>query len=396
MVRDKHNEFVRTNRDEMTHFTQSQFLYLLGRLRSQAKTHSFAMGTCNPDPDSWVLSWVEWYLNSEGYPDPEKDGIIRYFVIVEDRPIFANTEKELADAYPEICYAEDNEGDLQYVPPMSFCFISGTIFDNKALLKSNPKYLSALKAQSPINRARLLDGNWFARPEGSSYFQRQWLNKLDHVPLGCIEARGWDLASAEPSDKNRYPDYTASIKMLKTDQNNYIIVGDYIKDTFDELTRVNGKFRKRPGVRDKFMLSQAKHDGVDTTIVLPKDPGQAGTFAFQEMAKYFTNAGFLVAEDPNPSNKSKLKRFEAFSSAAQNGLVSIVEDTFEPATLAAFYKELESFDGERSTADRKDDWPDATASVFAYLAKGINIVAVPLPTINAPTMISGMSSLNYF
>lgn len=121
---------------------------------------------------------------------------------------------------------------------MSFTFISGTIFDNPALIKSNPKYLSALKAQSPINRARLLDGNWYARPEGSNYFcQRSWLNKLDKVPLNCTEARRWDLASAEPSDKNRY-DYTASIKMLKTNQDTYIITfGDYIQETFDELTK---------------------------------------------------------------------------------------------------------------------------------------------------------------
>lgn len=375
----------------MTHFTQSQFLYLIGRLRSEAECDSFCMGSCNPDPDSWVLSWVEWYLDSEGYPDKEKDGTIRYFVIVDDRPIFADTEEELAEEYPDICY-QDNGSERIYIPPMSFTFISGTIFDNPALIKANPKYLSALKAQSPINRARLLDGNWYARAEGSNYFQRNWLNKLEQVPLGCVEARGWDLASSEPSDRNRYPDYTASVKMLKTTQDTYIIVGDYIPETFNELTRENGRFRKRPGVRDQWMLSQAKHDGVDTVVVLPVDPGQAGTFAFQEMAKYFNNEGFMVKQDPNPSNKSKLKRFEAFSSAAQNGLVSIVESTFEPATLAAFYKELESFDGERSTADRKDDWADATASVFSYLAKGVNAVAVPLPTIDSPTMCSGLYS----
>lgn len=353
------------------------------------------MGTCNPSPDSWVLGFVEWYLDPEGYPDQSKDGVIRYFVIVDDKPIFANTEEELAEAYPDICYQENN-GERIYIPPMSFTFISGTIFDNPALIKSNPKYLSALKAQSPINRARLLDGNWYARPEGSNYFQRSWINKLDKVPLNCTEARGWDLASAEPSDKNRYPDYTASIKMLKTNQDTYIIVGDYIPETLDDLTRQNGRFRKRPGVRDTWMLLQAKHDGSDTIVVLPKDPGQAGAFAFQEMAKMFTNAGFIVAEDPNPSNKSKLKRFEAFSSASQNGLVSIVEDTFEPATLAAFYKELESFDGERSTADRKDDWPDACASVFSYLAKTMSVSAVTMPTINAPTMISGLNKIRYF
>lgn len=342
------------------------------------------MASCNPDSDSWVLSWVEWYLDSAGYPDPKKDGIIRYFVIVDDRPIFADTAEELAEEYPDICYQENGD-ERVYIPPMTFTFVSGTIFDNKALIKANPKYLSALKAQSPINRARLLDGNWYARAEGSNYFQRNWLNKLDKIPMECTEARGWDLASSEPSDKNRYPDYTASIKMLRTPQDTYVIVGDYTEEAVDPLTKVNGKFRKRPGERDLIMLRQAKQDGVDTFVVLPKDPGQAGTFAFNEMAKMFTNEGFIVKEDPNPSNKSKLKRFEAFSSACQNGLVSIVEDSFEPATLAAFYKELESFDGERSTADRKDDWPDACASVFAFLATKKIHKAPTMPRFNAPT-----------
>lgn len=40
--------------DELTHFTQTQFLYLLGRLRSASETDSFCMATTNPDPDSWV------------------------------------------------------------------------------------------------------------------------------------------------------------------------------------------------------------------------------------------------------------------------------------------------------------------------------------------------------
>lgn len=378
--------------DELTHFSQSQFLYLIGRLRSQAEGDSFCMGTCNPDPDSWVFSWVSWYLDEQGYPDPEKDGKVRYFVIVEDRPVFADTPEELAREYPDICY-QDAGDERIYIPPLSYCFISGNIFDNPALIKSNPKYLSTLKAQSPINRARLLDGNWLARAEGSNYFQRSWLHKLDKKPLNCTEARGWDLASAEPSDKNRYPDYTASIKMLKTQQDTYVIVGDYLPEVVDDLTKIGGKFRKRPGERDQIMMRQAKHDGSDTIIVLPKDPSASGAFAFQEMAKTFTNEGFIVKEDPNPSNKSKLKRFEAFSSAAQNGLVSIVEDSFTPETLAAFYKELEAFDGERSTADRKDDWPDCTASVFSYLAKETTVKACAIPKISAPTMLAGYTSL---
>ena len=356
--------------DELTHFYQSQFIYLIGRLRSSAEGDSFLLATTNPDYDSWVYNWVSWYLDDEGYFDESKLGVIRYFVINNDMPVFADTEQELAEAYPELCYSVNTvTGEEVYIPPLSFMFIGGTIYDNPALIRSNPKYLSALKAQTTVNRKRLLDGCWHARAEGSNYFQREWLIKLDKKPLNCIEARAWDLAATEPSEKNRTPDATASMKMLKTRDGRIILVGDYDSSTIDEKTQIEGRIFKRPGERDTSMLRQASMDGVDCFCVLPKDPGAAGAVAFNSLAKKFLEQGFTVKEDPMPSNKSKLKRFEPFSSAAQNGLVYIVESTFSPATLEYVYKELEAFDGERSTSTKKDDVADATASNYNYLNK---------------------------
>lgn len=376
--------------DELTHFTQSQFLYLIGRLRSASEGDSFCMATTNPDLNSWVLNWVRWYLNEEGYPDPDKNGKIRYFLNVDDEPVFADTKEELMEAYPELCYQTNPlTGEVVEVPPMTYSCILGTIFDNPALIKSNPKYLAALKAQSPVNRARLLDGSWFAQAEGSNYFQREWLHKVDKIPLNCKEVRAWDLASSEPSDKYRYPDYTASVKMLKSKEGQYYIVGNYDPQTQDEKTKVYGKFRKRPGDRDRLILQQAKIDGVDTTVVIPKDPGAGGEAAFREMNKMFIQEGFICRPDPTPSNKSKLKRFEPFSSACQNGMVSIVESSFpNKETLNAFYKELEVFDGERSSADRKDDVADAVASAFNFLAASKVHTALVMPDYSCPTKLT--------
>lgn len=360
--------------DELTHFSQNQFLYLIGRMRSASQNDSYCMATCNPDPDSWVYDWVEWYLDDseEGYPDPEKVGKVRYFVIIDESPVFADTEAELAEAYPDICYQEDPiSGETIYVPPLSFTFIGGTIFDNPALIRANPKYLAALKSQTKINRARLLDGAWRVRAEGSGMFDRKWLHKVDRVPSGIKECRAWDKASVEPSDVNRYPDYTAgSPRIGKDTQGNYYLYWGF-KDTItDPNSGITGRFRKRPGERDNLILEQAKYDGSDCHVIFPVDPGQSGKFEFQESSKKLVEQGFVVKSDPMPNTKSKLKRFEPFSSACENGLVSIVESSFpNKATLEAFYKEMESFNGERSTATRKDDWPDATASGFNYLAK---------------------------
>lgn len=271
--------------------------------------------------------------------------------------------------YPDLSWQDDGTGNMVYVPPLSFSFVGGTIFDNPALIKANPKYLSALKAQTKINRARLLDGAWRVRAEGSNYFDRNWLNKADRVPHGAVSCRAWDKAAKQPSDQNPYPDYTAgSPRMSKDREGNYYIYWGFNSDVGEG--EVTGRFRKRPGERDALILKQAKHDGTDCTVVLPKDPGAAGIVEFQQAAKALTTEGFTVREDPMPNNKSKIKRFEPFSSACENGLVYIVESSFpNKATYEAFMEELEKFDGEPSTGTKKDDWCDATASAFNFLAK---------------------------
>ncbi len=339
-------------------------------MRSEAEEDSFCLATTNPDYNSWVYNWVSYYLK-DGIFDETKLGLIRYFLIVDDAPVFGNTEEELAEAYPDMCYVENTlDGTQVYVPPMTFCFIGGTIFDNPALIRANPKYLSALKAQTEINRRRLLDGDWLAVPEGSQNFERGWLNKLDKRPVDiAATARAWDTASEEPSDKNRYPDFTASVKMLRTKTNEIVIVGDYEPESEDEKTQVYGRYRQRAGQRDISILRQAEYDGKNScTMVLAVDPASAGKFQWREQSKFFGGEGIIVKPDPMPNNKGKLLKFMPFSTACQNGLISIVESSFpNKQTLEAFYKELEQFDGERSGSTKKDDWADATGSCYNFL-----------------------------
>lgn len=357
--------------DELTHFSEYQFTYLMTRARSEAENDSFVFASCNPDADSWVLKWVEWYLDEDGYPDESKCGKIRYFVMVEGQPKFADTREEIEKLYPEQCYIKDqNTGEVTYIPAKTFTFINATIFDNPILIKTNPTYLADLQAQPEVERARLLHGNWYARAKGSNYFQRDWLKKADKVPLGCKQCRAWDKASQEPSEKNRYPDYTAGSPLFSKDKDGFTYISwgfdKDIKD--DEESQITGQFRKRPGERDALILKQAKKDGTDVHVVFSVDPGAAGKVEYQESAKKLIREGFVVKEDPMPNNKSKLKRFEPFSSACQNGLVYIVESSFpNKETLEHFYKCLEAFTGEDSTSAYKDDIPDATASGFNYI-----------------------------
>ena len=86
------------------------------------------MATCNPDPDSWVMNWVEYYLDDGGFPRNDLCGKVRYFLIVDDKPKFADTPEELEAEYPELVWVDDPITNQKvYVPPLTFAFISGTI-----------------------------------------------------------------------------------------------------------------------------------------------------------------------------------------------------------------------------------------------------------------------------
>lgn len=369
--------------DELTHFTQYEFLYLLGRLRSESET-SFMLCTCNPDADSWVLNWVLPYLDEAGFPREDMCGKQLYFIIVQDEPVFAETAEELKEKYPDNCQiVNPNTGEMVDIEPQSFVFIGGTIFDNPELIRLNPKYLAALKSQTAVKRAQLLDGCWFARAQEESFFQREWLNviKFADLPNNLKYMRAWDKAVSVPTESYRYPDYTTSVKMAKDSDGNIYIFGDYDYDAKDKDSKIFGRFRRLPGDRDNLILQQCKIDGDEVTVVLPKDPSGAGLIEYTESAKKLIAEGFIVKPDAMPGNKKKLQRFMPFSSACQNGFVYIVEESFpNKETLDHFYKELESFNGERSTATLKDDIPDAAASCFNTLSKEQVFKAVAIPT----------------
>ena len=143
--------------DELTDFTESQFRYLFTRNRSACGFPTpYVMASCNPDPDSWVRSFVEWYLLPSGTPDHSKRGKIRYFANKNDHFIFGATKKILCDAYdlnPEDCH--------------SYTYIYGTLADNKHC--NTPDYIASLKMGGEAETQALLYGNWNVRRSGKMF-----------------------------------------------------------------------------------------------------------------------------------------------------------------------------------------------------------------------------------
>ena len=350
--------------DEGTQLSWSFTEYLFSRLRSKSKHFSRIVISCNPDPDHEIREMIDWYLDEKGYPDPKKDGVRRFFYRLDGEYIWGNSMEELGDltGMPEKEW-EDNF--------FSFAFVSGTIYDNPVMMEANPSYLASLKALNPVDKAQLLYGNWNARPKGASYWERDWVinNKVDGLPEGCIKARAYDLAATERSQANKHPDPTACVGLARTKNGRYIMYGDYHEDTYDEMFNVYGQYCKRSGARDLQIAAQGHYDGRDTTIVLPQDPAAAGKTAFMEQAKFLMSEGLMVKKDPSHNNKSKMVKFLPFATACENGLVDIWWDSFDKKTREFIFKQMEAFDGERSTSTRKDEFPDCFATAFAHLCQ---------------------------
>lgn len=147
--------------DELTHFTKKMFFYLLTRNRSTCGVKPYVRATCNPDADSWVLDLIEWWINEEGYPIPEREGALRYFIVDRDSYIMGDSYE---DVYQQSKHILDPLMEGSGYPKEAFIksltFISGSIFDNKKLLETDPNYLGNLNAQDEDTKNALLKGNW--------------------------------------------------------------------------------------------------------------------------------------------------------------------------------------------------------------------------------------------
>ena len=147
--------------DELTHFSQKTFFYLLTRNRSKCGVKPYMRATCNPDPDSWVATFIDWWIGEDGFPIPERQGALRYFVKDGDTFIWGDSVQSVlkkADYYVRPLAEKANIKPEYFVK--STTFIGGSLYDNKELLNANPEYLANLASQDEQTRLQLLEGNW--------------------------------------------------------------------------------------------------------------------------------------------------------------------------------------------------------------------------------------------
>jgi hypothetical protein len=207
--------------DELTHFTAHQFFYMVSRNRSACGVRPYIRATCNPDADSWVADFLSWWIDPEsGLAIAERAGVLRYYVRVAEKTIWADRPEELMQYLP---HPKDLPPSIEPPRPISVTFIPATVFDNPILLRANPDYYAWLLSLPTLERERLLSGNWKIRPAAGMYFKREWCALVDEVPAELDVVRYWDLAATEKTELND-PDWTVGIKLGRDRSGGYYVL----------------------------------------------------------------------------------------------------------------------------------------------------------------------------
>jgi phage terminase large subunit-like protein len=365
---------------EFTHFSEYSFNYVRTRMRSDSKYRSFIRCGLNPHPNHFVHKYLKLFIDQKtGFAIKEFAAKPCYYIFDHGEIVTGWDYDELVEKYPT-------------KSPRKFTFVPSSIQDNQFMLAKNENYIQDLEANDPANAAMLLSGNWKYTISPNGVWERSVIKGqiADHLPIGCSLVRAWDKAASKPAkeggdSKTLDPDFTCSIGMARSPDKLLYVFGNYVDDNTGQQ---RARFREKPGIRDKYILSQCKYDGPDVTQILPCDLGQGGKFEYQESAKVLQSEGITVKKDPSISNASKMKRFDPFVAACFNGLVFWVKDSFSPEVWDYMLLELENFNPLTKNNGFHDDLVDCFSSAYAASINNRVSRSFTLPNISAPSLLA--------
>lgn len=323
--------------DELTHFSENQFFYMLSRNRSICRVKPRIRATCNPDPDSWVKKFIRWWLDAEGrYADMSKSGTIRWFIRLNDTIHWAESKDAI---HKQFGYGEE-------IQPKSVTFIAAKLEDNKYLMKDK-SYLGNLLALNRVDRARLLGGDWLARASAGTLFRREWFPIVDAIPSGWIRViRFWDRAATKPHEGNKDPDWTRGLKLYQYRDGRYV-VGDLKSD------------RNTPGEIEKLVKTTASHDTYECEVMSQQDPGSAGVAEAENFIRMLSGYNVRVMT----TSKDKVTRAKPASAQAEGHNIIVLRAPWNDD----FFTELENFSEDLIG---HDDIVDTLSGAFNELSGG--------------------------
>lgn len=338
--------------DELTHFTESQFFYMLSRNRSvSAGINGYIRATCNPDALSWVKRFLAPWVDKFSHIKAESGEILW---MVQDGGMikwYRTQEEALTDPdNAHIMHVAEIDPDVDPRELVkSVTFIKSTIYDNKILIRQQPAYLGSLLALPFVERQQLLHGDWDVLPEAGKVFDRAWFEVVDEVPAmvtdgpsKTYDVRFWDFAATEKAQKGDDPDYTVGTRLRKANGKYYIV--DVIRE------------RMSPAQLEQLITNVASQDGKNVTVRWEQEAASSGKIATSRFAAVL--AGY-DARGIRPQG-DKLTRALPFSAQVEAQNVKLKRAEWNEGWLT----ELHHFPDAPH-----DDCVDSASGAFNFLAR---------------------------
>ncbi len=347
--------------DELTHFTERQFFYMLSRNRSTCGVKPYVRATTNPDAESWVAEFIAWWIDQEtGFPIPERAGKLRYFIRVNNILRWADSPEDLDDDFQVIYQAlpEDVRSHTKREDFIkSVTFIPSNVYDNKKLLASNPQYLANLLALPLVERERLLGGNWKIKATAGKVFNREWFVLVEALPKIDLICSYWDFAATEKEIKTTSrkpdPDYSARVMIgfSKAEKRWYIL----------DMIAV----QQNPASLEKLFIETCRLDREKAKVLgarfLVRWEIEPGSAAKRDSYRMTTNLAGYDAKGKNFKG-DKLTRARSLAVQAEAGNVSILKGSWNSEFLTHMHGQPDL---------PHDDIMDAAAGAFnSTIAEG--------------------------
>jgi predicted phage terminase large subunit-like protein len=216
-------------------------------------------------------------------------------------------------------------------------FVPARFTDNPSIDQS--EYKEALGHLLPVDRERLMNGDWDIENEGN-FFSRHEFVPINEPPTVVQQrVRFWDLAATLDGD------YTAGA-LVSIDRNNTWTIEDIVR------------FKGRPMEVEHRIAQVAASDGIGVPIYMEQEPGSAGV---NNISHYQRNVLVGYRFNGVRSTGSKEDRALVVASATQAGNVQIVAGPWN----SPFLDEAALF-----PVGANDDQVDAVSGAFGQIAFG--------------------------
>ena len=240
--------------DEITQMPYDKFKYLITTNRNASGITNRIWGTCNPDPYSWVRRFIDWWIGEDGYPIPERDGVVRYCFMDGSNPddiywgnstqeVYSQCANIIDKAYEISRIGERGYGKEVFIKRVTFT--KASLHENIKLLESDPSYVASISGDED-SRQRNLYGNWNYKPTTSDIIKPHHIENMftnSHQTGDNIRRITCDVAF----------DGGDALVM-------WLWIGRHIKDVFvcslnskDTVNVVSAKCREWQVTEDKFM-----------------------------------------------------------------------------------------------------------------------------------------------